>query len=371
MFRLIRRGLAARKLRTILTSIAIVLGVAMVAGTFVLTDQIDTAFDDIFSTALAGTDVVVSKQEAFESDFQQAGPLPESLVATIRGVDGVRKAEGSIEASGQIVVDGDVKGSIGGAPSFVFSHASEPFNPNEIVEGRFPERSGEIAIGADLSKDENVGIGDHVGLNTRLGEKPVTVVGTFKFGNVSSIGGASLVEVTLADAQQWFDREDQVSTISVQADEGVSQIELKRRIEAAVPADVKVQTRAEAFDEESADTTDAINGFLGPRCSRSRACRCSSAPSSSSTPSRSRSRSVRASSRCCARSAPAGARSCGGGRRGARDRRARLDPGHPRRLRVRRARHDALRRGRLRASRRRAPVLDATESSSRSSWAWS
>jgi putative ABC transport system permease protein len=264
VFRLMRRGLMTRKLRTILTSIAIVLGVAMVSGTFVLTDQIDAAFDDIFSTALAGTDVVVSKQEAFQSDFQQAGPLDASVLETVRGVDGVRKAEGSIEASGQLVVDGDVKGSVGGAPSFVFSHASEPFSPNRIIEGRFPERSGEIAIGTGLADDANVGVGDHVGLNTRQGEKPVTVVGTFKFGDVSSIGGASLIEVTLADAQRWFDREGQFSTISVQADEGVSQVDLKRRIEAAVPGDVKVQTRAEAFDEQSRETTDAINGFLGP-----------------------------------------------------------------------------------------------------------
>ena len=44
MIRLVLRGLAARKLRSALTSIAIILGVAMVAGTFIFTDQIDRAF---------------------------------------------------------------------------------------------------------------------------------------------------------------------------------------------------------------------------------------------------------------------------------------------------------------------------------------
>src|SRR5581483_3874667 len=39
------RGLLGRKLRSVLTAFAIVLGVAMVSGTFVLTDSIDSAFD--------------------------------------------------------------------------------------------------------------------------------------------------------------------------------------------------------------------------------------------------------------------------------------------------------------------------------------
>ena len=45
MIRVALRGLAGRKLRAFLTALAIVLGVAMVSGTFVLTDMIDRAFD--------------------------------------------------------------------------------------------------------------------------------------------------------------------------------------------------------------------------------------------------------------------------------------------------------------------------------------
>ena len=42
------KGLLGRKLRTALTALAIVLGVAMISGTYVLTDSIDSAFDTIF-----------------------------------------------------------------------------------------------------------------------------------------------------------------------------------------------------------------------------------------------------------------------------------------------------------------------------------
>ena len=49
MMRFALKGLLGRKLRTALTAIAIVLGVAMVSGTYVLTDSIDNAFDAIFT----------------------------------------------------------------------------------------------------------------------------------------------------------------------------------------------------------------------------------------------------------------------------------------------------------------------------------
>ena len=64
MKRVAIRGLLARKLRSTLTAIAIVLGVAMVSGTLVLTDTIDKAFDSIFSSSYEQTDAVVSRQEA-------------------------------------------------------------------------------------------------------------------------------------------------------------------------------------------------------------------------------------------------------------------------------------------------------------------
>ena len=55
-----------------------------------------------------------------------------------------------------------------------------------------------------------------------MGVQPVTIVGIFRFGNVSSIGGATVVATTFADAQQWYDRVGKTSTISVDGDPGVS-----------------------------------------------------------------------------------------------------------------------------------------------------
>src|SRR5204862_4467018 len=101
------RGLWGRKTRAILTAISIVLGTAMIAGTFVVRDQISGAFNEIFQTGLEKTDVLASKKTAFTSDQgAQAGPLPASMIDTIKHVDGVAEAEGQIQALGALVVNG-------------------------------------------------------------------------------------------------------------------------------------------------------------------------------------------------------------------------------------------------------------------------
>ena len=65
MLRLVLRGLATRKLRSVLTAVAILLGVTMISGTFVLTDQIDRAFVQIFEQGNAQIDVVVKDKPPF------------------------------------------------------------------------------------------------------------------------------------------------------------------------------------------------------------------------------------------------------------------------------------------------------------------
>ncbi len=66
MTRLTLRSLASRKLRTALTAMAVVLGVAMISGTYVLTDTIDRAFGDIFQQAAEGVDVSVTPRQAVD-----------------------------------------------------------------------------------------------------------------------------------------------------------------------------------------------------------------------------------------------------------------------------------------------------------------
>ena len=97
MIRFALKSLAGSKLRTVLTALAIVLGVAMMSGAYVLTDTIDKAFDAIFVDSYAGTDAVVTGKDpgfGFEGESAPPPPIPEETLAASprdrgrRGCDG-------------------------------------------------------------------------------------------------------------------------------------------------------------------------------------------------------------------------------------------------------------------------------------------
>jgi len=263
VIRLILAGLRQRKLRASLTAIAILLGVAMVTGTLVLTSQITRAFDEIFQAANVGVDVRVSPRTDFEGGLQSVPTLPESLVARVARVDGVRKAAPELAALGSPVVDGEYVQSTG-APSFVFSLTPDPFRATQLAEGSYPSRDGEVAVNEGLAAAQGLSPGARLGIATRTGVKDVTLTGTVTFANVSSIGGATIVIATKDDVQRWFGLEGKVNSIAVQAEPGVTPAVLARRIAAALPRTVEVRTGQQDAVDQAQETTEAINTFLRP-----------------------------------------------------------------------------------------------------------
>ena len=147
MTRVALRGLLGRKLRAALTAFAIVIGVAMVSGTFVLTDTIKAAFSTVFTTVYRNTDAVVTGKSAISSNNNGNAPttpsLPASLLTKVRALPQVAQASGSISDSAQLVGrDGKVISS-GGAPGLAFSYSpeGERFNPLTLDQRQVPERS--------------------------------------------------------------------------------------------------------------------------------------------------------------------------------------------------------------------------------------
>ena len=146
MLALALRGLAARKLRGVLTAFAILLGVAMVAGTFMLKGSLDTAFDDIFASATEGIDVTVQPKLAFEGGFdtpESGVAVPASLVDEVAGIDGVEKAAGDINDDTTIAIlddNGDRIGPASGGPPQIASNViPEPFSSFTFTDGSAPD----------------------------------------------------------------------------------------------------------------------------------------------------------------------------------------------------------------------------------------
>src|ERR687896_360193 len=136
MFKATIKGLLAHKLRMMLTALAVVLGVGFISGTYVLTDSMNTAFDELFENAVRGIDVYVRDVGDFEAQFGGSRqPIDDSVLETVQGVDGVELAAGGVEGYAQFI---DKKGKAitpGGAPTFGFNWTPEPLNPMRLVEG--------------------------------------------------------------------------------------------------------------------------------------------------------------------------------------------------------------------------------------------
>ena len=113
----------------------------------------------------------------------------------MRQVDGVNAAGVELTALGNMVVDGQVVDTFG-APGLVIADSLPRFDPSVILEGRDPVRSGEATVLQQNAEDHGVAIGDQIGVATRHGVKPITVVGITSIGEGgSAFGGATVIEL--------------------------------------------------------------------------------------------------------------------------------------------------------------------------------
>ncbi len=272
MIRFALKSLAGRKLRTTLTAFAIVLGVAMMSGSYVLTDTIDKAFDAIFVDSYAGTDAVVTGKKpgfGFEGESALAPPIPESTLERVRAVDGVEVATGSLQDLNTKLLqpDGDPI-STGGAPSFAFGIETAPeyarFNPLKLVEGRWPH-GGEVVVDEGVADDEGLNVGDRVGIAALGPAQEFEIVGIARYGDLSSLGGATFAVLDIPTAQRLLEKEGQLDAVQVAAEEGTTPEELTQRIGAALGDEFTVRTGVEQADEQSGEIatfTTIIRYFL-------------------------------------------------------------------------------------------------------------
>ncbi|HEY5136336.1 MAG TPA: FtsX-like permease family protein [Candidatus Nanopelagicales bacterium] len=261
MLRAALRSLLQHKLRLSLTLLAVVVGVAFVAGTYIFTDSLKRSFDALFTAPQP--DVTVSVDSALGApggggggpSSDQAPTLPESLVRTVGAVEGVAAAYGVVGADGALVIgtDGKVVGQAG-PPARGSTWVPDPsINALTISAGAAPVGPGQVALLESTAKAAGVGVGDTVRLDTPGGPVSPRVVGLVTRG-ISGSDGSTLAVFDLPTAQKLLlQTTERVTGIVVKADPGVSQSVLAARIKAVAPT-AKVQTGA----QRSADIADRL-----------------------------------------------------------------------------------------------------------------
>ncbi len=252
------KGLLAHKRRMFGTFLAVFLGVAFLSGTLVLGDTLRGNFDNLFTEANAGTDAVVRHASKLGTDpgeaKSQRGLIDTTVVDKVRSVDGVADAAPSVEGFGQLLgKNGDKLGGNGPptlAGNWIDNRALSPYH---LVEGRAPRAGNEVVINRGAANNGNLRVGDSTTVQTPE-PVPVTIVGISKFGSADGLGGVTFTAFTLESAQEHLlHRTDQVTSISVKAQPGVSQDALVNRIQRALPADVQAITGAKLTNENTSD----------------------------------------------------------------------------------------------------------------------
>ncbi|QYG93535.1 ABC transporter permease [Iamia sp. SCSIO 61187] len=262
MLRLSLRNLLAHKGRTLLTALAVVLGVGFVVGSFVVTDSLRASIDQLFTDITSGVDVSVRA----ESDLPGAGAtesrgrIPADLVPVVQDVDGVAAAEGTVGGYAQLV---DAQGepmTTTGAPFLGVSWGHvDALRPATLDTGRGPVGAGEIAIDRGTAQDAGFDVGDRTTVLLADGSQPeVEIVGIFTFGEANNLLGARLTAFDVDVAADLLGAGDEVDSVDVLAEPGTDPDELAARIQGVLPDGAEAVTATRVSDEAS----ESVAGYM-------------------------------------------------------------------------------------------------------------
>jgi putative ABC transport system permease protein len=254
------KSLWARKVRAMGTTLAVVIGVAFVAGSYILTDTIFAAFDEIFNESLSGTSVVVTAKNPVEQDNGEVPTVSASLLSRVQKTPGVKLAAGAIFTPGGFFDSQGEKIGNKFAPKFISSGLPDGLEALTYIEGHKPSGPTEASLDKAAAESSGLRLGEQIKLIGQGSARSFRLVGFTRLGS-ASFGGASIAQVTLPVAQGLTHKRGRFDQISVAAAGGASAASLKRRIAREMPAGVRVETAKESAGRSSEEIRDNL-GFL-------------------------------------------------------------------------------------------------------------
>ena len=256
MIKVTWKGLAARPIRTALTTLAIVVGVAFVCAAYTLTDTMSGAADNLTHAAYDGTDAVVVTKTSFKgsqtSDIRALAPtIPATTLDKVRSAPGVTTAVGDITDTAQVM--GSDGKPVGTGPYFgvgfdAQTPGAERLTPFRLHDGRWAAGPGEVVIDRATAESQHYAVGDSVQVSARGAVQTFTLTGIANFASVKSLGKASAAVFDLEAARTLF------------AKDGYDRILVAGTSELALGPGVDVRTAAEddRFAFSSLDTLVTI-----------------------------------------------------------------------------------------------------------------
>ena len=259
MNKLVLRGFAQRKVRALLTGVAIVLGVALMAGTYILTDTINHAFAEVFGDAYKNKSVVVTARETLGRG-SGSGPnaINEATLARVRAVSGVAAASGDISTRATLLTASG-KRLTNTAPSIVDAEQPARFEAFTAAKGHLPRGADEVAIDQATAGRDHLRLGAQLVIAGSAPARRYTISGIARFAGSESFGGTSIALLLPAQAQYVAGEPGEWDSINVAARPGVSPAELASRIRADLPATLVVRTGAQEAANQTSELEEQLS----------------------------------------------------------------------------------------------------------------
>ena len=251
------KSLWARKARALSTVFAVFIGVAFVAGSYVLTDTIFAAFDEIFGEKLKGTSVVITAENPVKQENGETPTVSDSLLPRVRKTPGVRAAAGAIFTPGGFFDSEGNKVGIKFAINFISSTLPDGLESLTYVEGHPPRGPTEASLTEAAADNASMSLGSTLKIVGQGRVRSFKLVGLTRLGG-TSFGGTSIAQVTLPVAQRLTHKVGRVDQISVASEPGVSETALKQRIARRMPPGVKVETAKENADRSTEEIREGL-----------------------------------------------------------------------------------------------------------------
>lgn len=264
LLKLARKNITSRPGRFLLTSLAVLVGVALTSAVFVFTDSLRETFGSLSDDIESGYDIAVRSEVPF-GDRLNAAPVGLDVPAQLADIDGVQAVQPRIIEFGIIANDAEGEAALAtSGPNIGVNWESESPVPRLfLADGAAPTAADDFALDVDAAADDDFIIGDRYEVQTPAGLREMTLTGTFFFAaeDENALVGAKLVAFETSAAVELLNEGLGYDDVTITLESGADEAAVISAVDEVIAGDLEVLTREAIADEQAEDFNEFIDIF--------------------------------------------------------------------------------------------------------------